>query len=138
MSLQNRTEKMTSDLSNLSEQYVGFLKATITRANRMASLLLERPSEDLEDWMNAAPIEERMSLFEGHRLQGESLNAAAAIAELVLDLGVGSAGRVDTRPVSEKLEESYRRLELGPDGKFFIVALPQPVVPDVEDSVGES
>jgi hypothetical protein len=63
----------------------------------------------------------------GHYLLGSALNSAAAVCEANMELPEGSIGRVDLRPVPEKLAAAYRAIV--PDeatGLLLVIDLPRP------------
>lgn len=125
MPLQTPTEAITARIAAEAENVSNYLAAAIASANRIASSTLGLPTPDLNEWLNAKPMEQRFGEFASHGALGEQLNAAAATSEASTGRPEGSIGRVDVRSVQDKLAHHGRTLEVI-DGVFVVTELPEP------------
>jgi hypothetical protein len=125
MSLLTPTELVTARIAADAAALAAHLRNAIHLANRITGHALELPTEQLNEWLNARPLEQRMAEFEAHGITGDALNLAAAASEDATGANDGSLGRVDTRSVAEKLTAQGRKLEVI-GGKFEVTADPEP------------
>ena len=121
--LQTTTEATTAAIASDAQRLAGFASACVGLANSMARHPLSLSSADLTEWLNAKPAEQRMGEFAAHAALGEALNATVAVAEASMGLAEGALGRVDVRPVADKLASQNRALAFGADG-FAVTDLP--------------
>ena len=125
MSLLTTTEATSASIASDAQRLAGFAAACVGLANSMAKHPLSLSAADLTEWLNAKPAEQRMGEFAAHAALGEALNATVAVAESSMGLAEGSLGRVDVRPVADKLASQNRAMTFGADG-FSVTDLPPP------------
>ncbi len=127
MSLLTPTEAVTARIAADAGALAAHLRNAIHLANRITGHALDLQTPELNEWLNARPLDQRMAEFASHGTTGEALNAAAAASELATGGGEGSRnlGRVDVRSVAEKLADQGRTLEVI-DGAFVVTDIPQP------------
>jgi hypothetical protein len=125
MSLLTPTESVTARIAASAQQLASHLQSAIVLANRITGHALDLPTEQLNEWINARPLEQRMAEFASHGFTGDALNEAAASSESATGAPAESLGRVDTRSVAEKLLDQGRTLEMI-DGAFVVTDLPAP------------
>jgi hypothetical protein len=123
MSLLTKNENTTASLSKGVDKIAGHITVAIKTTNKLALDLLALNNEDLVDWLNSKPVEQRMEEFAAHGLLGEYLNATAGIIEEFIPT---SLERVDTRSFREKLATYRRELSITQNG-FSVVDMPLPV-----------
>lgn len=124
MPLLTLTEAVTARIAADAEQLAAHIQNAVVLANRIASSTLGLPTPDLNDWLNAKPLEQRFAEFAAHGALGEQLNAAAATSEASTGRPDGSLGRVDIRSVQDKLAVQGRTIEVI-DGAFVVTDIPQ-------------
>ena len=132
MPLLTPTESVTARIDADAGALASHLRNAIVLANRIVDHALDLPTDQLNEWLNARPMEQRLFEFSDHGIIGDALNEAATTCELVVG-GPGSIGRVDIRSVADKLAAQGRTLEII-DGAFFVADLPQPE-PESEPNV---
>jgi hypothetical protein len=125
MSLLTPTESVTARIAADAGALAAHLRNAIVLANRITGHALALPTPELNEWLNARPLEQRFAEFSSHGETGEALNEAAASSEFATGAPDGSLGRVDTRSVAEKLLDQGRTLEVI-DGAFVVADLKQP------------
>jgi hypothetical protein len=125
MSLLTPTETVTARIAADAEQLAAYVQNAVALANRIASSTLSLPTPELNDWLNARPLQQRLDEFASHGATGEALNAAAESSEQATGKATGVLGRVDVRSVQEKLATQNRELEII-DGAFVVTELPFP------------
>jgi len=125
MSLLTLTESVTARIAADAGALASHLRNAITLANRITGHALDLPTAELNEWLNARPLEQRMAEFTSHGITGDSLNTAAARSEDAMDAADGSLGRVDVRSVADKLLAQNRTLDII-DGAFVVADPPQP------------
>jgi hypothetical protein len=125
MSLLTPTESVTAAIAADAGALACHLRNAITLANRITGHALDLPTDQLNEWLNARPIEQRLAEFTSHGITGDALNVAAASSELATGAADGSLGRVDTRSVGDKLIEQGRNLEVI-GGRFEVTNEPAP------------
>ena len=125
MSLLTPTESVTARIAADAGALAAHLRNAIVLANRITGHALDLPTEQLNEWLNARPLEQRMAEFSSHGDMGDALNDAAMVSEIATGVPDGSLGRVDTRSVGEKLAVQNRELEII-DGAFVVTDLPAP------------
>lgn len=125
MPLLTPTETVTARIAADAEQLAAHLQNAVVLANRIASSTLGLPTADLNEWLNARPLQQRLDEFAQHGDMGDALNDAADLAEMATGRPAGSLGRVDVRTVQDKLATQNRRLDII-DGAFVVTDLPQP------------
>jgi hypothetical protein len=125
MSLLTPTESVTARIAASAQQLASHLQSAIVLANRITSHALDLPTPELNEWLNARPLEQRFEEFTAHGFTGDALNEAAFNSEVATGAPNGSLGRVDTRSVGEKLLDQGRALEII-DGAFVVTDIPQP------------
>lgn len=125
MSLLTPTESVTARISSDAQQLAAHLRNSIILANRITGHALDLPTAELNEWLNARPLEQRFQEFEAHGITGDALNLAAAASEDATGAPDGSLGRVDVRSVADKLASQGRTLEVI-DGAFVVGAVPSP------------
>lgn len=116
MSLLTPTESVTARIASDAAVLAAHLRAAIHAANSIVKQALDLPTAELNDWLNARPLGQRLAEFASHGTTGVALNAAAAESEMATGADTGSLGRVDVRPVPEKLAEQGRTLSITADG----------------------
>jgi hypothetical protein len=124
MSLLTPTESVTARIAASAQQLASHLQSAIVLANRITGHALDLPTPELNEWLNARPLEQRFQEFESHGITGESLNEAAAASEFATGAADGSLGRVDTRSVADKLLDQGRTLDII-DGAFVVADIPE-------------
>jgi hypothetical protein len=133
MSLLTKNENTTATLAKGVDKISGHITVAIKTANKLALDLLALNNEDLVDWLNSKPVEQRMEEFAAHGLLGEYLNATAGIIEEFIPT---SLERVDTRSFREKLATYRRELSITQNG-FSVVDMPLPVRVVINEYVEE-
>jgi hypothetical protein len=133
MSLLTKNENTTASLSKGVDKIAGHITVAIKTTNKLALDLLALNNEDLVDWLNSKPVEQRMEEFAAHGLLGEYLNATAGIIEEFIPT---SLERVDTRSFREKLATYRRELSITQNG-FSVVDMPLPVSVVIDEYVEE-
>jgi hypothetical protein len=124
MSLLTPTESVTARIAADAEQLASYLASAIVLANRITGHALSLPTEQLNEWLNARPLDPRLAEFACHGDLGDALNDAATVAEVATGRPEGTLGRVDIRSVAEKLAEQGRSLVVE-DGSFLVSQQPQ-------------
>jgi hypothetical protein len=124
MSLLTPTESVTARIASDAGTLAAHLRNAIVLANRITGHALDLPTPELNQWLNARPLEQRMGEFSSHGTTGEALNEAAASSEIATGAPDGSLGRVDTRSVADKLLDQGRTLEVI-DGAFVVAEIPE-------------
>jgi hypothetical protein len=119
MSLLTPTESVTARIAADAGALAAHLRNAIVLANRITGHALDLPTPELNEWLNARPLEQRLVEFTAHGETGEALNEAAASSESATGAPDGSLGRVDTRSVLDKLLDQGRVLEIV-DGAFVV------------------
>ena len=131
MSLLNKIEKSNAEISNLAEGIAGHLQCAIAKANSVTSVALVMSNDELTEWLNAKPWEQRQQEFAGHGILGDALNAAAEIAERNLGMTDGGLGRVNVQSVPEKLQLQWRELTVDTEtGKLVVRDMAPPPTPE--------
>jgi hypothetical protein len=125
MSLLTPTESVTARIAADAGALAAHLRNAIVLANRITGHALDLPTDQLNEWLNARPLEQRFEEFTAHGFTGDALNEAAVNSESATGAPNGSLGRVDTRSVGEKLLDQGRVLEIV-DGAFVVTDIPQP------------
>ena len=125
MSLLTPTETVTARIAADAGALASHLRNAIVLANRIVDHALDLPTDQLNEWLNARPLEQRLAEFTTHEETGGSLNFAASSSEEAAGLAYSSLGRVDIRSVADKLAAQGRTIEIV-DGAFVVVDLPQP------------
>ena len=124
MSLLTPTESVTARIAASAQQLASHLQSAIVLANRITGHALDLPTPELNEWLNARPLEQRFAEFTSHGETGEALNEAAASSEFATGAPVESLGRVDTRSVLDKLLDQGRTLDII-DGAFVVADIPE-------------
>ena len=119
------TESVTAAISSDAVALASHLRNAIHLANRITSHVLDLPTAELNEWLNARPLDQRFAEFASHGITGDALNLAALSSESATGAPDGSIGRVDTRSVAEKLLEQSRKLEVI-GGRFEVTTEPAP------------
>ena len=122
MSLLTPTETVTAQIAADAGALASHLRNAIVLANRIVDHALNLPTAELNEWLNARPLEQRLAEFSDHEEIGGSLNFAASTCELVVG---GPIGRVDIRSVADKVAAQGRTLDIV-DGAFVVADFPQP------------
>lgn len=125
MSLLTPTESVTARIAADAAGLAAHLRNAIVLANRITGHALDLPTPELNEWLNARPLEQRFAEFSSHGTTGEALNEAAASSEFATGAADGSLGRVDIRSVADKLAAQGRTLDIV-DGAFVVTDNPQP------------
>ena len=125
MSLLTPTETVTARIAADAGALASHLRNAIVLANRIVDHALDLPTDQLNEWLNARPLEQRLAEFTSHEETGGSLNFAASLSEEVAGLAYLSLGRVDIRSVADKLAAQGRTIEVV-DGAFVVTDIPQP------------
>ena len=133
MSLLTPTETVTARIAADAGALASHLRNAIVLANRITDHALNLPTAELNEWLNARPLEQRLFEFSDHGIIGDALNEAATTCELVVGGPDRSIGRVDIRSVADKLAAQGRTLEIV-DGAFVVTDIPQPE-PEPEPNV---
>lgn len=116
MPLLTPTESVTARIASDAAVLAAHLRAAIHAANAITKQALDLPTDELNEWLNARPLEQRLAEFSSHGATGAALNTAAVESEIATGSAPGSLGRVDVRPVPEKLAEQGRMLSITADG----------------------
>jgi hypothetical protein len=125
MSLLTPTESVTAAISSDAGALASHLRNAIHLANRIVGHVLDLTTTEINEWLNARPMEQRLAEFTSHEETGGALNFAAALSEDAAGLAYLSLGRVDIRSVANKLAAQGRALEVV-DGAFLVAEIPQP------------
>jgi hypothetical protein len=125
MSLLTPTESVTAAISSDAGALACHLRNAITLANRITGHVLDLTTTEINEWLNARPLAQRLAEFASHEETGGALNFAAALSEDAAGLAYLSLGRVDIRSVANKLAAQGRALEFGDDA-FVVADMPQP------------
>ena len=125
MSLLTPTESVTARIAASAQQLAYHLQSAIVLANRITGHALDLPTAELNEWLNARPLEQRFEEFTAHGFTGDGLNEAAVNSESATGAPNGSLGRVDVRSVADKLLDQGRTLEVI-DGAFVVAEIPVP------------
>jgi hypothetical protein len=125
MSLLTPTESITAAIAADAGALAAHLRNAIHLANNIVGHALDLPTPELNEWLNARPLEQRMAEFTSHGITGDALNTAAASSEDATDAADASLGRVDVRSVAEKLAAQNRTIDII-DGAFVVADIPQP------------
>jgi hypothetical protein len=125
MSLLTPTESVTARIAADAAGLAAHLRNAIVLANRITGHALDLPTPELNEWLNARPLEQRFEEFTAHGVTGDALNEAATASESATGAVIASLGRVDVRSVADKLLEQGRTLEVI-DGAFVVTDIPQP------------
>ena len=125
MSLLTPTETVTARIAADAGALAAHLRNAIVLANRITGHALDLPTPELNEWLNARPLEQRFAEFAAHGETGEALNEAAASSESATGAVIASLGRVDTRSVLDKLLDQGRTLDIV-DGAFVVADIPAP------------
>jgi hypothetical protein len=125
MSLLTPTESVTARIAADAAGLAAHLRNAIVLANRITGHALDLPTDQLNEWLNARPLEQRYEEFTAHGFTGDALNEAAVNSESATGAPNGSLGRVDTRSVGEKLIDQGRTLDIV-DGAFVVTDIEQP------------
>jgi hypothetical protein len=125
MSLLTPTESVTAAIAADAGALACHLRNAIHLANRITGHALDLPTAELNEWLNARPMEQRMAEFTSHGETGDALNEAAFNSEVATGTPNGSLGRVDTRSVADKIVEKGRTLDII-GGAFVVADIPQP------------
>ena len=124
MPLLTPTESVTARIAADAGALAAHLRNAIVLANRITGHALDLPTDQLNEWINARPLEQRFAEFSSHGITGDALNEAAASSEFATGAPDGSLGRVDTRSVLDKLLDQGRTLEVI-DGAFVVAEIPE-------------
>jgi hypothetical protein len=125
MSLLTPTETVTARIAADAGALAAHLQNAVVLANRIVGHALDLPTPELNEWLNARPMNQRLAEFASHGATGEAINAAAESSEAATGRSTGSLGRVDVRSVQDKLAAQNRSLEII-DGAFVVTDMPQP------------
>ena len=125
MSLLTPTESVTARIAADAGSLAAHLRNAIHLANRITGHALDLPTDQLNEWLNARPIEQRFAEFSSHGVTGDALNEAATASESATGAIIASLGRVDTRSVLDKLLDQGRTLEVV-DGALVVADIPAP------------
>jgi hypothetical protein len=125
MSLLTPTESVTASISSDAGALACHLRNAIHLANRIVGHVLDLTTTEINEWLNARPLAQRLAEFASHEETGGALNFAAALSEDAAGLAYLSLGRVDIRSVANKLAAQGRALEFGDDA-FVVTDIPQP------------
>ena len=123
MSLLTPTESVTARIAADAGALAAHLRNAIVLANRITGHALDLPTDELNEWLNARPLEQRFEEFTAHGFTGDALNEAACNTEVATGALAGSIGRVITCSVAEKLALQGRTLEVI-DGAFVVADIP--------------
>ena len=132
MKLLTPTEFITSSMATDTNQLASYLQNAIILSNRIAKYVLDLPTDQLNIWLNARSLEQRMGEFATHLNTGNALNDVAELVEIITGKDVGGIGRVDVRSAEDKLANQGRILNII-DNTFVVVD--RPIV--IEDTVVE-
>jgi len=125
MSLLTPTESVTARIAADAGALASHLRNAIHLANRIVGHVIDLPTDQLNEWLNARPLEQRFAEFASHGVTGDAINLAAASSESATGAPDGSIGRVDVRSVADKLAAQGRTLEVI-GGAFVVADLPPP------------
>ena len=125
MSLLTPTESVTAAISSDAGALASHLRNAIHLANRIVGHVLDLTTTEINEWLNARPLAQRLAEFASHEETGGALNFAASLSEDAAGLAYWSLGRVDIRSVADKLAAQGRTLEVV-DGAFLVAEIPQP------------
>jgi hypothetical protein len=125
MSLLTPTESVTARIAADAAALAAHLRNAIVLANRITGHALDLPTLELNEWLNARPLEQRFEEFTAHGFTGDALNVAASNSESATGAPNGSLGRVDVRSVVDKLAAQGRTLEVI-NGAFAVKEAPKP------------
>jgi hypothetical protein len=125
MSLLTPTESVTARIAADAGALAAHLRNAIVLANRITGHALDLPTPELNEWLNARPLEKRMAEFASHGVTGDALNEAATASESATGAVIASLGRVDTRSVLDKILDQGRTLDII-DGAFVVADIPAP------------
>ena len=125
MSLLTPTESVTARISSDAGALAAHLRNAIVLANRITGHALDLSTAELNEWLNARPLEQRFAEFTAHGFTGDALNEAATASESATGAVIASLGRVDTRSVLDKLLDQGRTLEVV-DGALVVADIPAP------------
>lgn len=125
MPLLTPAETTSARIAADAEQLAAHLSAAIHAANRMADETLKLPDAELNEWLNAKPLKQRMDEFTDHYGTGIALNTAAEWTEKATGKADGATGRVDLRSVRDKLISQGRELSVI-DDVFTVTTIPKP------------
>lgn len=125
MSLLTPAESVTARIAADAGALASHLRNAIVLANRIVDHALDLPTDQLNEWLNARPLDQRMAEFEAHGITGDAINEAAISSESATGASQASLGRVDTRSVADKLAAQGRTIEIV-DGAFVVTDIPQP------------
>jgi hypothetical protein len=123
MSLLTPTESVTAAIAADAGALTSHLRNAIHLANRIVGHALDLPTHQLNEWLNARPLQQRLAEFASHEETGGALNFAASLSEDAAGLAYLSLGRVDIRSVADKLAAQGRTLEFGDDA-FVVTEIP--------------
>jgi hypothetical protein len=136
MSLLTPTESVTARIATDAGALAAHLRNAIVLANRITGHALDLPTAELNEWLNARPMEQRFAEFTAHGETGDALNEAAFNSEVATGAPNESLGRVDTRSVLDKLLDQGRTLDIV-NGAFVVADIPQPEPePEPEGTIG--
>jgi hypothetical protein len=124
MSLLTPTESVTARIAADAGALAAHLRNAIVLANRITGHALDLPTPELNAWLNARPMEQRITEFTSHGITGDALNTVAASSESATGALAGSIGRVITCSVAEKLALQGRTLDII-DGAFVVADIPE-------------
>ena len=119
------TETVTARIAADAGALASHLRNAIVLANRITDHALDLPTAELNEWLNARPLEQRLAEFSSHEETGGSLKFEASSSEDATGLAYSSLGRVDIRSVADNLAAQGRTIEIV-DGAFVVADLPQP------------
>ena len=125
MSLLTQTETVTARIAADAQQLAAHLRNAIVLANRITGHALDLPTDQLNEWLNARPLDQRLAEFASHGDLGDAINDAADLAEMATGAADGSIGRVDIRSVADKLVARGLTVEIV-NGAFVVGAAPVP------------
>ena len=125
MSLLTPTESVTARIASDAVALASHLRNATHLANRIVGHVIDLPTAELSEWLNARPMEQRHEEFSSHGDMGDALNDAAMVSEIATGSPDGSLGRVDIRSVLDKLLDQGRTLDIV-DGAFLVADIPQP------------
>ena len=102
-------------------------------ANRMSASMLALDDEQLTAWLNSQSRTDVEILLSAHGQLGQAINAAALVAQAVLNESGMSANilPVDVRSIEDKLADQRRVLTYA-DGAFVVTTLPPEPEPEPE------
>jgi hypothetical protein len=91
----------------------------------MVTAMIALTDDQLTAWLNSQPREDVEALLAAHGQLGDAINAAATVAQAVLNESGMSANipPVDVRSVAEKLAAQRRILSID-NGAFTVTTLP--------------